>query len=40
MSMDDLNRELNQFLKLLRQFDEIIGKDWDSMQYSFKEADK
>jgi hypothetical protein len=40
MPMDQLNQELTQFLKMLKQFDEGLAKDWDSLQYAFKEAER
>jgi len=39
MSMDQLDKELNIFLRNMRQFNEQMSRDWDSLQSAWREAD-
>ena len=39
MSMDDLYRELNIFLKTMQFFNQKMTRDWDSLQLAWRDAD-
>ncbi len=39
MSMDDLNRELINFLKNMQTFNLKMSQDWDSLQVAWRDAD-
>lgn len=39
MSMDELNRELEIFLRNMRLFNEKMSQDWDGLQSAWREAD-